>query len=80
MDSERYQNSEKTKYLFEEYKRLDRLEKDTKESAGDNPELLALALEDTRRIEEEKQKLLATMESILENASQEDAFPNEIIS
>jgi len=79
MDSERYKNSEKTKYLFEEYERLERLEKDTKESAGDNTELLALAGEDIRRIEGEKQKLLATMESILESAPREDAFPNEII-
>jgi peptide chain release factor 1 len=79
MDRERYKNSEKTKYLFEEYTRLDRLEKDTKESAGDDPELLALAQDDIRRIGEEKQKLIATMEGILEGAREEDDFPNEVV-
>lgn len=79
MDLERYKQSDKTKYLADEYVRLDGLEQETKKSAGEDPELLELALEDIAKITEQKTNLLARMDEILEEEKKEDEFPNEIV-
>lgn len=79
MDLERYHKNDKTKYLVEEYERLERLEKETKESAEGDAELLALAEEDLIQIEKAKEQQIEKMDSILKEAEEEDEFPNEIV-
>lgn len=79
MDIERYQQSDKTKYLADEYIRLETLEQETKDSAGEDPELLELAEEDIAKIAEQKSDLLARMDEILEEEKKEDEFPNEVV-
>lgn len=79
MDLDKYHQSEKTKYLADEYVRLLELERETKESAGDDPDLLELAEEDITNINEQKKDLLARMDEILEEEEKEDEFPNEVV-
>jgi peptide chain release factor 1 len=79
MDLDKYRKSEKTKYLVEEYERLDVLERETRESAEGDAELLELAEDDINRIQKEKKEQLARMDEILKEAKEEDEFPNEII-
>lgn len=79
MDLERYTQSDKTKYLADEYIRLEELRRETEESAGSDPELQELAAEDIEKIEKQKADLLARMDEILEEEEKEDEFPNEIV-
>lgn len=79
MDIAKYQASEKTKYLAEEYSRLENLEQETRESAEGDAELLELAAEDLAKIAEQKADLIARMDEILEEEKAEDEFPNEVI-
>lgn len=79
MEIEKYQKSEKTKYLAEEYVRLEEQEKETKETAAEDPELALLAEEDLAKLKAQKEDLLARMDEILEEEKQEDEFPNEIV-
>lgn len=79
MDLDKYRKSEKTKYLVEEYERLDRLEEETRQSAEGDSALLELAEEDIARIQEQKEEQIERMDEILKEAEEEDRFPNEII-
>lgn len=79
MDLDKYRKSEKTKYLVEEYERLDRLEEETRQSAEGDSALLELAEEDIARIQEQKREQIERMDEILKEAEEEDRFPNEII-
>jgi len=79
MDLEKYRQSEKTKYLIEEYERLNQLEKETRESTDEDTELLEIAEEDISRIQKQKKELLDRMDEILKEAEEEDEFPNEVI-
>lgn len=79
MDLTKYKESEKTKYLAEEYERLEQQEEETRASAGDDPELRSLAEEDFSRMAAQKEELMKRMEDILKEEEQEEEFPNEIV-
>lgn len=79
MDLTKYKESEKTKYLAEEYERLERQEEETRVSAGDDPELRKLAEEDISHLVSQKEELMNRMEDILKEEEREEEFPNEIV-
>ena len=75
-DLSRFKDNPKTAYFYTEYKRL--LEEEAEVSAMQN-ELGDLAKDDLKRIEEQKNAVLAEMERILKVEEKEEAFPNEMI-
>ncbi|MDZ7726186.1 MAG: PCRF domain-containing protein [Candidatus Campbellbacteria bacterium] len=78
-DLTKYKESEKTKYLAEEYERLETSERETKESAGSDPDLLELAKDDLSTIATQKEDLLSRMDDILKEEEQDEEFPSEIV-
>jgi peptide chain release factor 1 len=80
---EKYLQNNKTSYLAESYKRLEKDEESTREMIASDPSLADLAQAELAEIKFQKDALLAQMEEILkEEASEyakENAFPNEII-
>ena len=76
-DPTRFKENPKTAYLAAEFERLCGEEGELQElGAGD---LGDLAREDLQRITEQKEALLARMESILAEEKSEEEFPNEIV-
>ncbi len=77
-DIEQYIESPRTKFLAEEYKRLDSQRKEAVELAED-PEMQAMAQEDI----EETEKLMTNVQGqileIVEKEKEEERFPNELI-
>jgi len=65
-----------TAYLAEEYERLEKEAVDARASAGDDPELAAMATEDETRVRTRQESILAEIEQILaKEREQEDSAP-----
>jgi len=79
MDLEKFIQNQKTSYLAESYKKLEKEEVETKEVMAKDPTLADLARADLESILVQKEALWKQMEEILSECAKEDEFPNEII-
>lgn len=80
MDLEKYLQNNKTSYLAESYKKLDKDEVATREMIANDPSLADLAHSELEEIKIQKEALQKQMEEILsEYAKETEEFPNEII-
>jgi peptide chain release factor 1 len=79
MDLDKYLQNNKTSYLAESYKRLEKEELSTKEMIDSDPSLVDLAHGELEEIKIQKEALLKQMEEILKEDEKEEEFPNEII-
>jgi len=79
MDIERFLQNNKTSYLAESYKRLEKEEEETKQMILSDPTLRDLAQTEIEGIQAQKDALLKQMEEILREDEVEEEFPNEII-
>lgn len=78
MDLSKYKNNPKTSYLASEYERLLKEEESVSELLKDD-EMKAMAEEDLKNLEEQKNGILAQMDQIIKEEEKEEEFPNEII-
>ncbi len=77
IDLTKYKENQKTAYLVLEFERLDAEEAEVKELAkGD---LGALAVDDLKRLEEQKASILKEMDAILTREKKEEESPNEVV-
>ena len=74
-----WKNNHKTAYFAEEYERLQRELEEGQAAAGDDPDMQAMAAEDTARIGVRQQELLAEIERILEKDREEETLPYAIV-
>jgi peptide chain release factor 1 len=79
MDLEKFLQNNKTAYLAESYKRLEKDEMSTREMLVGDPSLADLAQTELDEIKTQKDTLLLQMEEILKEDEKEEEFPNEII-
>ncbi|MEI6843073.1 MAG: PCRF domain-containing protein [bacterium] len=79
MDLEKYLQNNKTSYLAETYKKLDRDEFATQKMVEEDPSLADLASSELESIKLQKEAILKQMEEILATEEKEDEFPNEVI-
>ncbi|MCX6701812.1 MAG: PCRF domain-containing protein [Candidatus Zambryskibacteria bacterium] len=79
MDIDKYLQNNKTSYLAESYKKLEKEELTTREMIESDPSLSDLAQSELKELEIQKEVLLKQMEEILSEDEKEEEFPNEII-
>lgn len=79
MDLDKYLQNNKTSYLAESYRRLEKEEEATKEMILSDPTLRDLAQTELEGFQSQKEILLKQMEDILSEDETEEEFPNEII-
>jgi peptide chain release factor 1 len=79
MDLEKYKSSNKTRFLAEDFVRLDKEEQEIKTLIESDPSLKELSDDDLKKIAEQKAALIAQMDEILKEDEAADEFPNEII-
>lgn len=77
--SSEFKTNHKTAYLAEEYERLGREAEEAKEAAGQDPDLLAMADEDAKRIEARQKEILSTIEDILAKEKEEESKPKAVV-
>jgi peptide chain release factor 1 len=77
--SSEFKGNHKTAYFAEEYERLGTELAGARESAGNDPELLAMAEEDAVRIEARQKELLEEIERILDKDKEEEQKPKAIV-
>lgn len=79
MDIDKYLQNNKTSYLAESYKKLEKEELATKEMIASDPSLADLAKGELTELEVQKDAILKQMEEILKEEEKEEEFPNEAI-
>ncbi len=77
--SSELKKNHETAYLAEEYERLSAQEEESEHAAGEDPELLLMAKEDTTRIALRKKEILAEIEQILAKEKEEAVAPKAIV-
>lgn len=77
-DLQKYKDNPKTQFYATEYERLQSKIEETMEMAEDN-DMKAMALEEIKDLEKQKESIVSQMESILSEEEEEEKFPNEII-
>ncbi len=77
--SPEFKANHKTAYLAEEYERLAEEAESAVGAAGEDPDLIALAEEDRKRIEERQVEILKTIEDILAKEKEEDSKPKAVV-
>lgn len=79
-DIEKYLQNNKTSYLAETFKKLEKEEESTKEMIASDPSLADLAKGELIELEVQKDAILKQMEEILsECANETEEYPNEVI-
>lgn len=78
-DISKFKENNKTKFLADEFERLQKEESDITELINSNPELKDLSLEELSSIKSQMDALLVQMEEIAKGEEEEEEFPNEII-
>lgn len=78
MDLTRYKENYKTRYLAEEYERLEKERADLSELVND-PDMRALAEDDLSAHEKAMTEILARMDTIIEEDKKEDEKPKEVL-
>ncbi len=76
---EEFRKNRKTTFLAEEYLRLDNEEESIKKMAEKDQGLFALAEEEIKSIQSQKENLLKQMKEIVAGDEEEEKFPNEAI-
>ena len=79
IDITKYKNNNKTRFLAEDFERLEKEESEIKDLAESDPALKELSVDDLARIESQKTELIRQMDEILKADEAEDEFPNEVI-
>ncbi len=79
MDLEKYLQNNKTSYLAESYKRLEKQEEETRKMIESDASLADLANSELEAVKTEKDEIWKQMEGILKEDEAEEEFPNEII-
>lgn len=79
MDIDKYLQNNKTSYLAETYKKLEKEEMSTKQMIESDPSLADLAHAELKDLELQKDAIMKQMEEILKEDEKEEEFPNEII-
>lgn len=79
MDLEKFLNNQKTSYLAESYKRLEKEEEATKKMIETDPALAELAKGELESLSSQKSEIMKQMEEIIKEEEKEEEFPNEII-
>lgn len=74
-----FKTNHKTAYLAEEYERLAKEAEEGKEAAGGDPDLLAMAEEDAKRIAARQAEILSTIEDILAKEKEEESKPKAVV-
>lgn len=77
-DLSKYKENPKTAYLYAEFVRLDTEEKEVEELAQEGG-MGDIAVEDLKRIQEQKEAVVAEMEKIIKAEEKEEDFPNEAV-
>ncbi|MDB5195390.1 MAG: Peptide chain release factor 1 [Parcubacteria group bacterium] len=72
-------NNHATRYLAEEYERLEEERVSSREAAGDDAVLLEMAEEDDVRISARQQELLADIERVLNREKEEESKPKALV-
>jgi len=78
-DIEKYKKNKKTVFLADEYERLSKEERGILDMSEKDPAMAGLAQEELSAFKVQKEGILKEMESILDEESAEEEFPNEII-
>lgn len=68
-----------TAYLAEEYERISEEAEEARAAAGEDEELLQMAMEDIRRIEARKEEIMGEIAQILDKDREEAAKPHAIV-
>ncbi len=79
MDLTKYTDNPKTQFLAGQYAALVREEEELARLNDSDPAYAELAVDDARRIEEQKAAIKGQMDAIIAAEEEEDRFPNEII-
>lgn len=79
MDLDKYLQNNKTSYLAETYRKLEKEEMSTKQMIESDPSLADLAHAELKDLELQKDAILKQMEEILKEDEKEEEFPNEVI-
>lgn len=79
MDLDKYLQNNKTSYLAETYKKLEKEEESTRQMIESDPSLADLAHTELKDLEFQKDAILKQMEEILKEDEKEEEFPNEVI-
>ena len=79
MEIEKYLQNQKTSYLAESYKRLEREEAETKKMIEGDSSLADLAQAELESLKTQKDEILKQMEKILAEDEKDEEFPNEIV-
>lgn len=79
MDLKVYKENNKTRFLAEDFERLEREEAEIRKIIENDPSMKELSEEELQNIETQKKALVEQMESILKADEEEIEFPNEII-
>ncbi len=79
MDLEKFSQNNKTSYLAESYKKLEREEMETKKMIESDPTLRDLAHSELENLRAQKDAILKQMQEILAEDEKGEEFPNEII-
>jgi peptide chain release factor 1 len=79
MDLDKYLQNNKTSYLAETYRKLEKEEISTRQMIESDPTLADLAQAELKDLELQKDAILKQMEEILKEDEKEEEFPNEII-
>ncbi|MDB5254518.1 MAG: prfA [Parcubacteria group bacterium] len=78
-DIKKFKDNPKTSYLAGVFEQLVKQEEETKTMAGEDKEMQAMAEEELKNLELQKQEVWGQMEKIMEEEKAEDEFPNEVI-
>lgn len=78
-DIEKLKQNPKTRFFAEELIRLSKQEKEAEELGASDPEMKALAEEDLKNIQDQKNAIEQQIKEILISEKEEDDFPNEVI-
>jgi peptide chain release factor 1 len=79
MDIKIYKENNKTRFLAEDYERLEKEEEEINKIIREEPTMSELSREELSGIEAQKKELVSQMENILKADEEEVEFPNEII-
>ncbi len=79
MDLDKYLQNNKTSYLADTYRRLEKQESETREMISSDLSLADLAQSELKDIEIQKEAIMNQMEEILKEDEKEEEFPNEVI-
>ena len=79
MDLQKYKENNKTSFFASEYQRLEGKEVELRAMMEQDQSMKELAEEEIKGLEDQKRTILSQMDKILEEAKEEQDFPNKIV-